>query len=276
VVSRNLMPIGRFAPSCRLSVKALRHYDRLGLLKPAFVDPQSHYRYYSRDQVRDALMISMLRSLELPLTVIREALAASPQDLKAILDAQTVRIEVEVAARQRTLMSLRHIAEAGVLTPREVAILAYPERLVARLEGTTDAHLLIGDSTRLIYALLDEMRGLQIEFRSVFTITTPGESEDRIEMCACVELDHEPSQLRIASFAQLAGGPFACLTHTGPYETLGLAHHALHAWVQERGHEPLGPVWEFYGNDPAEVPAQELRTEVALPLRTAADPQARG
>lgn len=58
MVSRNLMPIGRFAPSCRLSVKALRHYDRLGLLKPAFVDPQSKYRYYSRDQARDAVMIS--------------------------------------------------------------------------------------------------------------------------------------------------------------------------------------------------------------------------
>ena len=53
----------------------------------------------------------------------------------------------------------------------------------------------------------------------------------------------------------------------GPYEALGLAYHALLAWVQEHGHEPLGPVWEFYANDPADVPAEELVTEVALPLK---------
>ena len=41
----DLLPIGRFARATRLSVKALRHYDELGLLRPAFVDPSSGYRY---------------------------------------------------------------------------------------------------------------------------------------------------------------------------------------------------------------------------------------
>jgi hypothetical protein len=72
VIDRNFMPIGRFALSCRLSVKALRHYDKLGLLKPAFVDPQSKYRYYSREQARSAVMIGMLRSLSLPIPASRQ------------------------------------------------------------------------------------------------------------------------------------------------------------------------------------------------------------
>ena len=133
MVQCNLMPIGRFARSCRLSVKALRHYDELGLLKPAFVDPQSKYRHYSRDQARDALMIGMLRSLDLPLAVIRRALAAEPADLKELIDAETARIEVEVVARQRTLLSLRRIAQVGELAPYEVAIREHPERQVARI-----------------------------------------------------------------------------------------------------------------------------------------------
>ena len=106
------MPIGRFARSCRLSVKALRHYDELGLLEPAFVDPQSLYRYYGRHQAREAVMIGMLRSLDLPLAVIRSALGAEPGDLKAVIDGEAVRIEDEVASRQRTLLSLRHLANA--------------------------------------------------------------------------------------------------------------------------------------------------------------------
>ncbi len=262
------MPIGRFARSCRLSVKALRHYDELGLLKPAFVDPQSKYRHYSRDQARDALMIGMLRSLDLPLAVIRRALAAEPADLKELIDAETARIEVEVVARQRTLLSLRRIAQVGELAPYEVAIREHPERQVARISGTTDSDRLVSDTTELVYALLDELRSVGLEVREpVLTINEFSEGEDRIAVHACVGLTTEPGELHRAKIARLPGGLFACLTHVGPYEALGLAYHALLAWVQEHGHEPLGPVWEFYVNDPADVPAEELVTEVALPLK---------
>ncbi len=43
-VSDDLLPIGRFARLCRLSVKQLRHYDDLGILSPAWTDPASGYR----------------------------------------------------------------------------------------------------------------------------------------------------------------------------------------------------------------------------------------
>ena len=58
------MPIGRFSNACRLSIKALRHYDDVDLLKPAFIDPNNGYRYYSVEQGRDAVLIAMLRSLD--------------------------------------------------------------------------------------------------------------------------------------------------------------------------------------------------------------------
>jgi Predicted transcriptional regulators len=51
------MPIGKFARACRLSVKALRHYDEERLLRPAHVDERTGYRYYTREQVRDAVTI---------------------------------------------------------------------------------------------------------------------------------------------------------------------------------------------------------------------------
>jgi effector-binding domain-containing protein len=51
------MPIGRFARACRLSVKALRHYDDEQLLRPAHVDERTGYRYYPPEQVRDAVTI---------------------------------------------------------------------------------------------------------------------------------------------------------------------------------------------------------------------------
>ena len=270
MTDRNLMPIGRFARSCRLSVKALRHYDELGLLTPAFVDPQSRYRYYGRDQARDAVMISMLRSLDLPLGVIRNALAADPADLKALIDTETTRIEAEVAARQQTLLSLHHLAKSGELVPYDIATQDFEACRVARMTVETDAAQLIPDTTQLIGALFAALRRQDVVAREpMLTINEFVEGKDRITVHACVGFEMEPAALDGAEIADLSGGTFACLSHVGPYETLGLAHHALFAWAQEHGHAPLGPVWEFYANDPEQVRPEELVTKVALPLEAA-------
>ena len=69
------MPIGRFSRLTGLSVKALRHYDELGLLRPATVDAETGYRSYSSAQVGRAEAIRTLRRLELPLDDIATLLA---------------------------------------------------------------------------------------------------------------------------------------------------------------------------------------------------------
>jgi DNA-binding transcriptional MerR regulator len=77
---KNLVSIGRFSLLCRLTVKALRHYDELGLLKPATVDPQTGYRYYSVAQVVEANRIRQLREIEMPLDEIRAILRGNNTD----------------------------------------------------------------------------------------------------------------------------------------------------------------------------------------------------
>src|SRR5258705_2627735 len=79
-VPRDLLPIGSFATRCRLSVKALRHYDELGLLRPAHVDVTTQYRYYHRRQAPTAIAIALLRSLDVPLAAIRELLLSDDVD----------------------------------------------------------------------------------------------------------------------------------------------------------------------------------------------------
>ena len=81
-----LMPIGRFARLTGLSIKALRHYDELGLLRPATVDAGTGYRSYSTDQVEQAETIRLLRRLELPLDEIATILATDePGELRSVL-----------------------------------------------------------------------------------------------------------------------------------------------------------------------------------------------
>jgi DNA-binding transcriptional MerR regulator len=74
-VSWDLASIGEFARRSRLSPKALRLYDRLGLLRPARVDPDSGYRWYAPGQLDQARLIAGLRDLGLPLAEIGPILA---------------------------------------------------------------------------------------------------------------------------------------------------------------------------------------------------------
>lgn len=71
-----MLTIGRFADATGLTAKALRHYDEIGLLVPARVDPDNGYRFYDTAQVEDAVTIRRLRALELPLDEIKGLLAS--------------------------------------------------------------------------------------------------------------------------------------------------------------------------------------------------------
>jgi DNA-binding transcriptional MerR regulator len=108
----NLMPIGRFARLTGLSVKALRHYDELGLLRPAAVDPESGYRQYAPDQVEPAETIRLLRRLELPLDDIATLLATSePSEMRRVLHGHQRRTASRAAELRWILQRLQPLLD---------------------------------------------------------------------------------------------------------------------------------------------------------------------
>ena len=60
------------------------------------------------------------------------------------------------------------------------------------------------------------------------------------------------------------GGLVASLTHFGPYQGLGTAHHAIRAWCESNGHRLAGPCWEIYGHwdDTWNANPSQIRTDV--------------
>ena len=62
-----MIKIGDFSRICQLSVKTLRYYDEVGLLKPVEVDRFTGYRYYSADQLPRLNRILALKDLGLSL-----------------------------------------------------------------------------------------------------------------------------------------------------------------------------------------------------------------
>ncbi|MGI9333180.1 MAG: MerR family transcriptional regulator [Gammaproteobacteria bacterium] len=262
------MPIGQFSKSCRLSIKALRHYDEQGLLEPAHVDADTGYRYYSAGQARDAVMIGMLRGLGISVAKVKDILRAEGDGLKRVLELERERLATALVRQQQALRSIERIAREGELMPYEISVRVEPGYTVAQRSCVTTPERLVEESGALVYALFEELRGVGRDvIEPVMCINEDPDREERIVVhaCACVQAPYP--QLPQARIQSIEGGPVVWLTHEGAYEELGIAYHALYAWAQARGHVQIGPMREIYENDPAHVPAEALRTQVLLPVR---------
>ncbi|HET7568690.1 MAG TPA: MerR family transcriptional regulator, partial [Gaiellaceae bacterium] len=118
-----LLPIGRFSRLTGLTVKALRHYDEVGLLRPAAVDPDSGYRLYSSEQTARAEAIRRLRRLELPLDDVAVLLeSGDPQLLRRVLldhQRRTASRRAELSVVLQNLQPLLDGRETVMGTPAE-------------------------------------------------------------------------------------------------------------------------------------------------------------
>ncbi|GAA4130172.1 MerR family transcriptional regulator [Actinomadura keratinilytica] len=284
-MTEGLLPIGRFARLCRLSVKQLRHYDDLGLLVPARVDPDTGYRYYRPGQARDALVIGLLRSLDVPLAAIGQVLAGATGVLGDVRD----RMEADLARRRRNLAALERILAAGLPAP-EVRLVREPARRVALVRDVAPEDRIGEVTSACVARLIGAVLGGDAAPRPRPPDHGGDDSADHGDggpagpdggplgtLIGLFPLDlaqEIPIAVGVETSADvpgtipdvLPGGLFAATTHVGPYEQIGLTAYALLAWVGDRGHLPTGPLREVYISDPARTPPDRLETRLMIRL----------
>jgi serine/threonine protein phosphatase PrpC len=101
-----LLTIGEFARASRLSAKALRLYDELGLLRPVVVDPGNGYRRYAPDQLERARLVAWLRRIGMPLAEIRSVVELSASDAAEAVARYWERVEADTDARRQLAADL--------------------------------------------------------------------------------------------------------------------------------------------------------------------------
>ncbi|MFI1014371.1 MerR family transcriptional regulator [Streptomyces sp. NPDC020965] len=97
------LTIGAFARASRLSAKALRRYDELGLLPPASVDAYTGYRYYDATQLERARLVAWLRRIGMPLVTVQEVCdlyESDPAEAARSIRAYWAQVETETSARR--------------------------------------------------------------------------------------------------------------------------------------------------------------------------------
>lgn len=110
-MEEKLYSIGEVSKVSNITIKALRHYDKIGLFKPAYVDPKTHYRYYRDSQLYRLDIIKSLISIGTSLSDIKEIQETDNLDYVAFLKKQEELLAEKIASLRETQHTIREIRE---------------------------------------------------------------------------------------------------------------------------------------------------------------------
>lgn len=189
------MTIGEFSRRSQLSLKALRLYERLGLLRPVTVDGRNGYRRYHESQLYTARLIVMLRMLDMPLPEVGRVVSASGPEAAEIIDEYWASVEARFAAQRQVLATLRPgVAES------EMPAAEFPvrERDVAEQTVLTEQrHVYIGQLTwtreaaARLTANAPRCGGVAGELFVIFHGLVTADSDGPVEVC--LPVSHPPT-----------------------------------------------------------------------------------
>ncbi len=239
-----MLKIGEFSKLAQVSVKTLRYYAELGLLKPDWVDRYTGYRYYTLQQLPRLNRILTLKELGFSLTQIERMLHEnlSVEELRRLMQVRQAELEQQVRAEQLRLAQvaarLRLIEQEGRQPRYDVLVKQVPPCLVAGIRDT------VSDDADLL-ALIDELRrslaGWQVSPDPLHPFTALYYDPEYLERGADVEvvvaLDKRQRSRGRVIVHELAGIEHAaCVVHQGGHGQLSGAYHALTAWTQANGY----------------------------------------
>jgi DNA-binding transcriptional MerR regulator len=161
-----MFSIGEFAGLGRVSVRMLRHYDAIGLLRPAHVDPHSGYRFYTAAQLRLLNRVTALKDLGFSLQQVQTLIdeKVDTVELRGMLRLRRAELEAQMVRDTARLAQvdarLRMIESEGHMDTGDVVLKKIPATRVAMLQATATSYddpTSIGDNLTPLYPRLMEL-----------------------------------------------------------------------------------------------------------------------
>lgn len=264
--------IGEFAAAGRVSVRMLRHYDSIGLLKPTSVDERTGYRRYSVAQLRRLLRIVELRRFGCGLDEVAKVLDASDEAaaLRATLEHRRWELEASVAADTALLEALGerlHRLEGTTMTDisyrRIDPVTVYAARGTAPGGGPENVTPVIDVVLPALESALTAA-GRELVEPGVFWYEPSETSEDLAVFVSYTAEDEPVAGEGYEVITLPAVEDAAVLEHHGEMARIGDSWMALMDAVAAEGYQVVGPCREVYLQ--AEGPQSEWVTELQVPI----------
>ncbi|WOX22525.1 MerR family transcriptional regulator [Streptomyces solicathayae] len=272
-----MFTIGDFARHGRVSVRMLRHYDAIGLLRPARVDPHSGYRFYEAAQLARLNRVIALKDLGFTLeqvqTILDERVGA--EELRGMLRLRQAELETaaaEAAARlARVGARLRAIESEGRMSTQDVVVKKIPAARIAELSAPA-ASFGPGDISPVITPLYEELcarlEAAGVAFGpGIAYYEDAGDGDGSIVVHAGMTVPEGTSVEGLEVLVLPGLDEAATAVHHGSMDTILSTAQNLAAWIDDNGYRSTGYARELY----LECPEDRGRwvTEIQEPVARA-------
>ncbi len=262
--------IGEFSRITRLTLKALRLYHDKGILIPSYIDDDTGYRYYNKDDLEKARRIVMLKQMRCSLA-----------DIQAICNNNTDDADLMQFLRERQRSIQSEIQQLKAIANAINGIIGKETRAEKMNQPAFDIEVRMIDDTQVIaqrwtgtYQQTGETAGKLYKAAgrhtggTMFNLYYDGEYKDEnadIETCLPVK---KPLNGKF-DCKTIVGGKFVTLVHKGGYDTIGDSYARLFEYINHEGLEAGIPSREIYHKGPGIVfkgnPNNYL-TEIQIPV----------
>ena len=263
-----MLKIGEFSKLSMLTVKALRFYEKEGLLNPTHVDEWTGYRFYEASQLETAATIKALRQLDFSVEEITAHLSGVP--LKEALHAKQAELQQKQADISARISVINYLMEENDMKYQAVMkdigeCIVYSEERT--LEKYSDVSMLVLESaeeclrlnpgmecTKPDYGFCEyldgEYRETNMRIRYSQAVTKMGVGNERIQ------------------FRSLPATKAICIYHKGDYDRLGEAYAYIYRYAAENGYEVAGLHREVYIDGIwNKENMEDWLTEIQLPIK---------
>ena len=265
-----MLQIGEFSKICQVSVKTLRHYDKLGLLVPARIDPLTGYRYYQPEQIDAMNYIRRLKRYGFSLDEIIQITALSdPCEISQKLRQQKEKLRRE----QREMASILHELQTHITVfERTGDIMTYQKAYSVALKSSPAMNVLavrakmgVDEFGRYYGALFERVPKERVTPTGLNGARYFDEEfhRDSSDIEVFIGIKEKEKADRVMERRECA-----MTVHHGGYSTLSEAYGAVVSWIMENGYEIDGPPFDLYIKTQFDsLSPEDWETEVYFPVK---------
>lgn len=240
------LKIGEFSQLMQVTVKTLRHYEQIGILKPCEVDQWTGYRYYKLDQMQQLQSIRYLKDVGFSLEEIREmmennSLVPGIEQLESKIHACEEELKILLARRERLHQMVD--SQRKLNSMDKISIQELPEIIVASHRETIPNYEAVGPMC--VNVIGPEMQRLGCKCPPpgyCFTIEHNKEySPTDIDIEYCEQVEEMGTDSEIIQFKKLDAVKSAlCYKHYGPYDRFYQSYTEVFKYIEKEGYRIVG------------------------------------
>ena len=266
-----MLKIGEFSKLSRVSIRMLRHYDDIGLLKPAEIDNFTGYRYYHEEQLFTIGRITSLKDMGFALADIIKIL--DNYDDKEKMDAflserqkELSKLSKETEYKLMLLETARKRLRKEQKMSFDVTVKTIPERYAATVHMVVPHY----EDEGMAWNMMGECKEPLIPADPCYAIAEFLDDEfkeENVEIVVSMAVKGKYQDTEHVKFKTLPAVKVASCIIKGNYDQMGEAYATVASWIKANGHKMNGPMFNIYHVSPAQTKnPEEYVTEACFPI----------